>query len=225
VNGQLAAKGKLVKSGCVVDATIISSAAHPRKQVDVETVAVDREEDADSECTGTVSYSNDTEAAWTRKGSRYYYGYKGHMAVESSDGFILNGHVTPANYSDTKEMQRLVRSARLPKKARVYGDKGFCSQANRDELSKRHLKNGIMDKATRGHPLSERQKQRNRLISAVRGIVERGFGTLKRCYGLHRAKYLGILKVEASFLLAALAFNLKKAVFLPIKKPVFLSSA
>ena len=55
VNGQLAAQGKLVKSGCVVDATLISSAARPRKQVDVEMVAVDREEDAGSECEVTVS--------------------------------------------------------------------------------------------------------------------------------------------------------------------------
>jgi len=77
----------------------------------------------------------------------------------------------------------------------------------------------------RGHPLSERQKLRNRLISAIRGIVERGFGTLKRSYGQYRAKYLGVIKVEAAFLLAALAFNLKKAVSCPIKKPVFLSSA
>jgi len=224
VNAQLASQGKLVKTGCVVDATIISSAAHPRKQVDVEMVAVDREEDISSECKVTVSYSSDSEAAWTRKGSRYYYGYKGHMAVEASHGFILTGHVTPANCSDTKEMKRLVRSSRLPKKSRVYADKGFCSQANREVLRKRKLKNGIMDKAARGHPLSERQKQRNRLISAVRGIVERGFGTLKRSYGQHRAKYLGVLKVEAAFLLAALAFNLKKALLLPVK-PVFLSSA
>jgi len=225
VNVQLAAQGKLVKSGCVVDATLISSAARPRKQVDVEMVAVGHEEDAGSECKVTVSYSKDAEAAWTRKGSCYYYGYKGHMAVDSGDGFILTGHVTPANCSDTTEMKRLVRTARLPRNSRVYADKGFCSQSNRDELRKRKLKNGIMDKATRGHKLSAWQKQRNRLISAVRGVVERGFGTLKRCYGLHRTRYLGVLKVEAAFLLAALAFNLKKAVYLPIKKPAVLSSA
>ena len=224
VNGQLAVQGKLIKSGCVVDAMIISSAARPRKQVDVEMVAVDREEDADSdENTVTVSYSKDVDAAWTRKGSHYYYGYKGHMAVDADKGFILTGHVTAANCADTTEMKRLVRTARLPKKSRVYADKGFCSQSNRDELRKQKLKNGIMDKATRGHKLTDRRKQRNRLISAVRGIVERGFGTLKRCYGQHRAKYLGVIKVEAAFLLAALAFNLKKAVLLSIKKTTFLS--
>ena len=33
VNLQLTVQGKLVKSGCVVDATLISSAAHPRKRI------------------------------------------------------------------------------------------------------------------------------------------------------------------------------------------------
>jgi len=75
---------------------------------------------------------------------------KGHMAVDTNQGFILTGHVTPANCSDTKEMKRLVRSSRLPRKSRVYAGKGFCSQANRDVLRKRKLKNGIMDKAARG---------------------------------------------------------------------------
>ena len=214
VNAQLAVQGKLVKSGCVVDATIISSAAHPRKQVDVETIVTDREEGDGDECQVTVSYSKDTEAAWTRKGSKYHYGYKGHMAVDVNTGFILAGHVTPANYSDTKEMERLALSSRLSAKTRVYADKGYCSQSNRDKLCEHQLKNGIMDKAKRGHPLSQRQKQRNRKISSVRGIVERGFGTLKRVYGLCRASYFGIVKVEGEFLLAALAFNLKKAVFL-----------
>ena len=39
VNGQLASHGKLVKSGCAVDATIITSASRPRKHIEVEMVA------------------------------------------------------------------------------------------------------------------------------------------------------------------------------------------
>ena len=134
VNGQLAAKGKLVKAGCVVDATIISSAARPRKQVDIEMVATDREEDAAGDCQITLSYSKDAEATWTCKGSRYYYGYKGHMAVDADTGLVLTGHVTPANCSDTTELKRLVRGTRLPSKARVYADKGYCSRSNADAL-------------------------------------------------------------------------------------------
>jgi hypothetical protein len=48
----------------------------------------------------------------------------------------------------------------------------------------------------------------------VRGTAERSFGTLKEAYGLTRASYIGTLKVELEFLLCAIDFNLKKAVYL-----------
>jgi IS5 family transposase len=51
----------------------------------------------------------------------------------------------------------------------------------------------------------------NRIISGLRGKVERGFGTLKRDYGFQRTRYLGCAKVKLEFLLDAIAFNLKKA--------------
>ncbi len=60
------------------------------------------------------------------------------------------------------------------------------------------------------------EQHRNRLISSVRGIVERSFGTLKQVYGLARASYRGLAKVEGELLLCAMAFNLKKALFLPV---------
>jgi IS5 family transposase len=44
VNWQMEKQGKLVKKGVAVDASIISSAARPRKQVDVESVVRDRKE-------------------------------------------------------------------------------------------------------------------------------------------------------------------------------------
>jgi IS5 family transposase len=59
-----------------------------------------------------------------------------------------------------------------------------------------------------------RLKQHNRRISAVYGIVERTFGTLKQVYGMTSASYIDRAKVELEFLLSAIAFNLKKAVFL-----------
>ena len=57
VNVQLQAQGKLVKKGCIVDATIISSAARPTKHVDIESVSEDRREEEDSDFSVKVSYS------------------------------------------------------------------------------------------------------------------------------------------------------------------------
>lgn len=216
VNGQLQAQGKLIKKGSIVDASIISSSAHPTKQVDIENVSEDRKEEASSpDLTVTVRYSVDTEAAWTKKGTRYFYGYKAHVATDSQDGFILSAHVTPANRADTVEFSKVVAKANLAPKARVYADKGYTSESNTVFLREKGLRSAIMNKAVRNRPLEKRERQRNRCISAIRSTVERIFGTLKRGYGLSRASYIGRAKVELEFMLCAIAYNLKKAVLLP----------
>jgi hypothetical protein len=65
VNGQMARQGKLVKKGVAVDALIIASVARPRKQVNVDTVACDREENSSGTDSLEVSitYSHDLDAA------------------------------------------------------------------------------------------------------------------------------------------------------------------
>ena len=215
INNQLMRQGKLVKKGCAIDASIISSASRPTKQVNIDVVAEDRQEEDTPPPAVTVSYSKDVDASWTKKGQRYYYGYKIHVATDITDGFVLAGHATAAHKSDTGEFASVIDAASLHQKTRAYADKGYTSEKNRKILQERGLKDGIMNKAVRGRKLTVREQQRNRLISGPRGIIERGFGTLKRVYGLARASYRGLAKVEGEFLLCAMAFNLKKAVFLP----------
>lgn len=213
INSQLEGKGLLVREGAVVDASVVESQRRPRKVIDV--MPEDRDEDADEQETAMeyrVSYSDDTDAAWLRKRNRAYYGYKLHAATDSRDGFVLCGHITPANRSDTGEFEKLVDDAGLDPGDWVYADKGYCSGKNRDILFERGLEDGTMDKTPRGGRLTEFEKARNRSISSVRQIVERAFGTLKRGYDFFRSRYVGQAKVEGEFHILAMAFNLKKAV-------------
>jgi IS5 family transposase len=217
VNRQMEKQGKLVKKGVAVDAAIICSSAQPRKQVEIETVTIDREEAESSPTVQTkmsVRYSHDSDAAWTKKGKQYYYGYKAHTCVDVDSGLILTAHATPANYSDTVELEVLVKKSRLPQKSRVYADKGYTSASNRMLLKQQKCKDGIMNRGYRNKPLSERERQRNKLISKKRHVVERIFGTLKQHYDMARASYLGTAKVQGELLLSALAYNLKRALFL-----------
>jgi len=217
INRQMEKQGKLVKKGVAVDASIIASCARPRKQVDIESVVSDREEREVSstvQAKVSVRYSHDSDAAWTKKGKQFYYGYKGHSSVDVDTGLILAAHATPANHSDTRELGVLVKKSRLPAKSRVYADKGYTSLANRKLVKGHKCKDGIMNRAYRNRPLTERERKRNKLISKKRGIVERTFGTLKLHYGLARASYLGTAKVTGELLLSSLAYNLKRALFL-----------
>jgi len=210
LNHQLERRELLVREGAIVDASVVSSARRPLKVFDV--LPEDREEDADGEPEVTVRYSDDPDAAWLRKGNRAYYGYKIHAATDSRDGFVLGGHATPANRSDTEEFVTVLDEVGARVGESVYADKGYSSQLNRYVLAVRGLTDGIMHKAARNRELTLAEKAANRLISSVRSKVERVFGTLKRGYGFCRTRYLGTAKVELEFLLNAMAFNLKKAV-------------
>lgn len=212
LNQQLEKRGLLVREGAIVDASVVSSARRPLKVIDV--LPQDRDEDSGEAPDVTVSYSDDADAAWLRKGNRAFYGYKIHAATDSRDGYLLGGHVTPANRSDTQELLEILNEIKPKPGSRIFADKGYSSQSNRETLKQRGLEDGIMHKAARNRALSADQKASNRLISSVRAKVERAFGTLKRGYGFFRTRYLGLAKVELEFLLNAMSFNLKKAVLM-----------
>ena len=212
INRQIEAHGLLVKEGAIVDATIVESSRRPRKVIEV--MAEDRsEEESSSDISSPkITYSDDHDATWVRKGKKPYYGYKAHMAVDTREGFILNGHVTPAHVADTTEFEKLMENLSLPDTSPVCADKGYASMKNRDLLAARGYEDAIMHKAAREKPLTPFQRLINRIISAFRYRVEQGMGTLKKHYGFTRMRYRGLSKGNMEFLLNAMAFNLKKAV-------------
>lgn len=68
-----------------------------------------------------------------------------------------------------------------------------------------------MRKAARGRPLRQSEKRFNKLISKRRFRVEQCFGTMKRLFNLHRARYFGCARTHAQLAMAAIGQNLLKA--------------
>lgn len=209
INRQLESNGTMVKEGAIVDATIIESSRRPRKVTEV--MPEDRREEKSEMPASVVTYSDDPDANWIKKGKRAYYGYKGHITVDAKEGFILGGHVTPASTADITELERIVNESGIPEGSPVFTDKGYASEKNRVILANKGLRDGIMYKAARNRPLTYAQRIINRLISSVRYKVEQSIGTLKRGYHFFRMRYKGLEKGNMEFLLNAIAFNLKKA--------------
>lgn len=214
INKSLEDKGLKVAAshGAIVDATIIESAARPRKEL--EAVVEDRSEEEGEETLKVTVLpeahdSVDPDARWLKKGKRSFFGYKGFAVVDGSRGYIDHIRVKPANASEVKSMEDVIRG--MPQTTRLYGDKGYASQKNREHLRDQKIKNGLMYKASRGHGLTSRQKKFNRLVSGIRYKVEQCFGTLKRRFRFTRASYLTQVKVEAQMTVKAISFNLLKA--------------
>ncbi len=212
INKQLESYDLIVKQGIIVDASIVQSSRKPRKIVEITQIPED--ENLISE--PAITYSKDSDAKWTVKAKKPYYGYKLHMSTDLYHGFITDGTVTSANRADTKEMIPLVKRSFLENKAVVLADKGYCSSENRENIVKLGYVPGIMYRAYKNKPLTELKKDINSIVSSIRGTVERAFGTLKRGYGFYRSRYLGIAKTRGQFFLSAMAYNLKKAAtFMP----------
>ena len=89
-------------------------------------------------------------------------------------------------------------------------DKAYASMANRAVLRGKH-RDGIMRKAARNRSLRASEKRFNRMISKRRFRGEQCFGTMKRLFGLHRARYFGLAKTHAQLAMAAIGQNLLKA--------------
>lgn len=209
INIQIESKGLMVKKGAIVDATIIESSRRPRKVT--ELMPEDRKEENTNTPSSVITYSDDTDANWIKKGKRVYYGYKGHISVDAGEGFILGGHVTPASTADITELERIVNESGIPEGSIVFADKGYASEKNRAILAGKRLMDGLMYKAARNRPLTSAQRIINRLISSVRYKVEQSIGTLKRGYHFFRMRYTGLKKGNMELLLNSMAFNLKKA--------------
>ena len=216
INEELQVKAIEVKSGVLVDATIVSSSRRPKKSIISKAKeAVEESEPEKAE----VEYSSDKEASYTKKGGEILYGFKVHAATTSDNGFVLGGHVTTASTHETQELEQVVEEVSIEEGEEVYADKGYASRSNRSMLSKKKLKDCIMHKASRGKPLTQEEKIKNKLISKDRYKVERLFGTLKRKYNYSRARYLGIAKVELEFFLVSIAFNIRKVMRMIIDEP------
>ncbi len=111
---------------------------------------------------------------------------------------MLAVETTAANQHDSKPLLTLLDKAEIEPGTRIHADKAYCSQKHREALKARGIKNGIQDKAVKNRPLTQRQLQRNSLISKVlwsEPLVAKHAGLEPRCCvtGAKPKHMLGIL--------------------------------
>jgi IS5 family transposase len=218
LNTQLMNKGLEIKNATIVDASLIEAKSRPRRKVVITTeptgddVFVDEAVD-----TSEIEYANsievhvveskDPDARWLKKGKKSYYGYKKHFTT-NKEGFITGVITTPANVSDMSVFPDLIDKVNPCKNTRVYADKGYAYQKNRDYIKAKQLKDGIMHKKPPKKELDDKLKRVNKLISKVRYVVERTFGSVKQNLGGSRSKYIGLRKTHNFVMIRAIAYNL-----------------
>lgn len=105
VGRQLDAKRVMVKTGTLIDATVVeAAAAEPPRQK------------------GGGRSAADPDAAWLKRpDGRAQFGYKLHAAVDQGSGIVRRAEVTPANVADVELGHHLV----VGDETAVYADKAY----------------------------------------------------------------------------------------------------
>ena len=194
---QLEAAGFVLKTGTLIDATLIPSAVGPPP--------------SGSSPKGQESRSpHDADANWTRRGAArsLFFGYKAHVGVDQGSGLVRSRILTPAKVYESEVADALI----LGDEKAVYADKAYEQRARRQALKARGVKDRIQHRRTKHQKALPRwQTVRNKLIGRVRAAVERTFSQIKGRYGLDRMRYRGLAANAFHLDLVLIAFNLRTA--------------
>jgi transposase, IS5 family len=192
LNRQLDARGLMVKTGTLIDASLVTADCRRPKKGEPK----DGRSDAD--------------ASWNAMPEKPLFGYKMHLAVDQGSGLVRQAILTPGHVSDKVPFLDLVQGDEQA----VYADKGYDGWWYRRELAERGIADGIMAATYRQRPLDAEGHARNRALGKVRAPVERAFAILKRHYGYGRVRYRSLVRNTLQLQLLAIAMNLRRALVL-----------
>jgi IS5 family transposase len=181
VRSLLEEKRLLLKSGTIVDATII--AAPPS--------------------TKNAQAARDPEMRQTRKGKQWHFGMKAHVGTDKR-GIVHSLSTTPASTADITELPKLLHG----EEKEVFGDQAYWSEFHRQCAHASGIRYRINRRGTHAKPLSEHHKAINRLRSKARARGEHAFHVVKRLWGFSKVRYRGLAKNTARLFTAFALANL-----------------
>lgn len=209
VNRQLESSNIIVKTGAIVDASVVDTPLKPKGKT-THKVTEDRVDEQEVTVKKDYADSVDKDASWLKKGGKFRYGYKKHH-VTDEEGLVLGVVTTTASANEIANLEEVLDSADLPEGIPLKADKGYQSEKNSTLLKKKKLKNHILKKAKKNKPLTPWEQKFNKLVGKTRFKVERTFGGIKRWFQGGTAKYKGIAKMHTQNLLEALCYNLYRS--------------
>lgn len=182
VNVKLEQHGLLVRSGTIMDATLIAAPPSTKNE----------------------KRERDPEMHQTKKGNQWYFGMKVHVGTDTRKGLVHSLVTTPANVADNVVMHDLQHG----EEKIVYGDSAYASADAKELIKASGAKYAIHHKRQAGTPLTMEQEQTNRRLSKVRAKGEHAFGVVKHLWKQRKVHYRGLKKNTAHYLMCFTLSNL-----------------
>ena len=177
INTGLAQQGLLLKSGTVVDATLIAAPSSTKNK--------------DGE--------RDPEMHQTKKGNQWHFGMKAHIGVDAESGLVHTVIGTAANVNDVTQAAGLLHGEETD----AWGDAGYQGVTRRDEhkdsqvqwhVAMRPGKRKALDLSSDLARMIDRVEQ---IKASIRAKVEHPFRVVKQQFGHTKVRYRGLAKNTA----------------------------
>jgi IS5 family transposase len=207
----LGEKGFEARKGQIIDASIVEA---PRQRNSREENARIKEGDIPEDWEEAKKRQKDTDARWTKKSGKNYYGYKNHINIDVKHKFIRGYAVTDAAKHDSTVFDELLDESNSS--ADVYGDSAYRSQESVEMLEERGFRVRLQRKGCRNRKLTKREQEGNKTRSKIRSRIEHVFGVQAMMAGCLLIRTIGLLRAKAKIGLRNLAYNINRYSFLAI---------
>jgi transposase, IS5 family len=176
VNDLLSQRGLLLKTGTVVDATLIAAPSSTKNK----------------------GKARDPDMHSSKKGEQMYFGMKAHIGADAESGLVHTVRGTSGNVHDVTEGNSLLHGQETV----AFGDAGYQGIEKRPD-AKTHVtwhvamrpgKRKELDKNNEADALIDKIEK---LKAGVRAKVEHPFRVIKRQFGYVKVRYRGLKKNTA----------------------------
>jgi IS5 family transposase len=202
-------RGYLAMGGQIIDASIVSVPTRHNKRDENAKIKVSETPEGWVEKPAKF-LQKDTDARWTKKHGKSYYGYKNHINVDRRHKLVRCYHVTTASVHDSQALEAVLDTDNTV--SDVWADSAYRSAGIENLLKEKALTSRIHYKGHRNKPLSKRQEQGNKTRSKTRVRVEHIFGAQSNDMGGTLVRSIGIIRAKARIGLKNLAYNMRRLV-------------
>ena len=176
VNELLIERGLLLKTGTVVDATLIAAPSSTKNK----------------------DHKRDPEMHSSKKGQQMYFGMKAHIGADAESGLVHTVRGTAGNVHDVTEGNSLLHG----EETHAFGDAGYQGIEKRPDakvdvswhVAMRPGKRRALNKENAVDAIRD---QIEKLKAGMRAKVEHPFRVIKRQFGFVKVRYRGLKKNTA----------------------------
>lgn len=175
INAGLARQGLMLKTGTIVDASIIAAPSSTKNN----------------------SGERDPEMHQTKKGNQWHFGMKAHIGVDAESGLVHTVIGTAANVNDVTQADKLLHGQETD----VLGDAGYQGVDKRNPELKVNwhvaMRPGKRNALNLDNALARDIDRVEQIKASIRAKVEHPFRGVKQQFGYAKVRYRGLAKNTA----------------------------